>query len=137
MERRVTVAAAIIENERGEIFCALRSPAMSRPNLWEFPGGKLEEGGSPAQAARREIAEEFGCQITCSGPEYCRVVHEYDDLIVELVCLPCRLTDAQPRAREHGASLWLPRASLPSLRWAPADRPVVQRLLKEAGLPAD
>lgn len=43
LEKRVKVVAAIIENEQGEILCALRSPHMSMPNMWEFPGGKVEE----------------------------------------------------------------------------------------------
>lgn len=34
--------AAIIENEAAEILCALRSSIMSLPNLWEFPGGKID-----------------------------------------------------------------------------------------------
>ena len=44
MEKRVKVVAAIIENEQNEILCALRSPVMSLPNKWEFPGGKVEKG---------------------------------------------------------------------------------------------
>ena len=59
MKKHVHVVGAIIENEVGEIFCALRSPEMSLPNYWEFPGGKIEEDESPQQALVREIAEEF------------------------------------------------------------------------------
>lgn len=44
LKKLVEVMAAIIENQQGEILCALRSPEMSMPNLWEFPGGKDEEG---------------------------------------------------------------------------------------------
>jgi 8-oxo-dGTP diphosphatase len=43
LKKIVKVVAAIIENEKGEILCALRSPQMSMPNMWEFPGGKVEE----------------------------------------------------------------------------------------------
>lgn len=44
MKKTIKVVAAIIENEKQEILCALRSPKMSIPNMWEFPGGKVEEG---------------------------------------------------------------------------------------------
>ena len=62
MEKRVKVVAAIIENEQNEILCALRSPVMSLPNKWEFPGGKVEKGEDIYSALEREISEELGCK---------------------------------------------------------------------------
>ena len=44
MKKKLKVVAGIIENDYGEILCALRSPDMSIPNHWEFPGGKVEAG---------------------------------------------------------------------------------------------
>lgn len=38
--KKVTVVGAVIRNDSGEILCALRSPDMSHPNYWEFPGGQ-------------------------------------------------------------------------------------------------
>ena len=46
MKKLIKVVGAIIENENNEILCALRSTKMSLPNLWEFPGGKIEDGES-------------------------------------------------------------------------------------------
>ncbi len=43
MKKQIKVVGAVIENEHGEILCALRSPQMSMPNMWEFPGGKVEK----------------------------------------------------------------------------------------------
>ena len=43
-KKLVEVVAAVIENENNEILCALRSPIMVLPNMWEFPGGKIEKG---------------------------------------------------------------------------------------------
>ena len=56
----IKVVAAIIENENNEILCALRSPEMSLPNLWEFPGGKVESNESLFDAIEREIHEDKG-----------------------------------------------------------------------------
>ena len=53
MKKSIKVVAAIIENENNEILCALRSPSMSLPNMWEFPGGKVEEGESLGAAIER------------------------------------------------------------------------------------
>ena len=44
MKKNIKVVDTIIENENNEILCALRSPNMSLPNMWEFPGGKVEKG---------------------------------------------------------------------------------------------
>lgn len=41
LKKIIQVVAAIIENDKREILCALRSPEMSMPDLWEFPGGKV------------------------------------------------------------------------------------------------
>ena len=57
MKKSIKVVAAIIENDNNEILCALRSPSMSLPNMWEFPGGKVEEGESLGAAIEREIRE--------------------------------------------------------------------------------
>ena len=53
MKKVVKVVAAIIENEEHEILCALRSPEMSIPNMWEFPGGKVEAGRRSLRCNRK------------------------------------------------------------------------------------
>ncbi len=40
MKKTVKVVTAIIDNEQNEVLCALRSPEMSIPNMWEFLGTK-------------------------------------------------------------------------------------------------
>jgi len=55
MKKLIKVVAAIIENENNEILCALRSPIMSLPNMWEFPGGKVENSETLKDAIEREI----------------------------------------------------------------------------------
>lgn len=57
MKKKLKVVGAIIENEYDEILCALRSPKMTLPNMWEFPGGKVEKGESLKDAIEREIME--------------------------------------------------------------------------------
>ena len=54
MKKTIKVVAAIIENENKEILCALRSPEMTLPNMWEFPGGKVEENESLFEAIERD-----------------------------------------------------------------------------------
>ena len=53
------VVAAILERD-GRILICQRTPAQSHPLKWEFPGGKIEPGESPAGALARELNEELG-----------------------------------------------------------------------------
>jgi 8-oxo-dGTP diphosphatase len=54
-----TVVAAILERD-GKILICQRRPRDPHPLKWEFPGGKLEPGETPAEALRRELEEELG-----------------------------------------------------------------------------
>ena len=85
MKKDIKVVAAIIENENKEILCALRSPDMSQPNMWDFPGGKVEEGESLQAAIEREIKEELDCDVEALEI-FNDNIHEYEKVIVNL-CL--------------------------------------------------
>lgn len=130
MKKLIKVVGAIIENENNEILCALRSLNMTLPNMWEFAGGKIEEGESLSEALEREIREELDCTIKCSSV-FNDNTHEYDNIIVNLITLKCKLVSGTPKAKEHSKLLWLNKENLRSLVWAPADIPAVNQLLEE------
>jgi 8-oxo-dGTP diphosphatase len=128
MKRTINVAAAIIKNENEELLCDLRTPNMKSPNLWEFPGGKIETHETIKEAIEREIFEELDCKIKFISIHN-ENRHEYDEFIVNLITTNCELIDGSPRAREHAAVLWLKAESLLSLKWAPADIPAVLKII--------
>ncbi|MBU3192832.1 (deoxy)nucleoside triphosphate pyrophosphohydrolase [Clostridium algidicarnis] len=130
MKKLVKVIGAIVENENNEILCALRSPKMSLPNLWEFPGGKIEKNETFKQAIEREIKEELSCTVEFIGVFH-DTTHEYPEIIVNLVTAKCKLTADTPNAIEHSKLIWLHRENLLSLNWAPADIPAVKKLVSE------
>ncbi|MDS1002024.1 (deoxy)nucleoside triphosphate pyrophosphohydrolase [Clostridium sporogenes] len=130
MKKLIKVVGAIIENENNEILCALRSTKMSLPNLWEFPGGKIEKGESLADAIVREIKEELDCTISFIDV-FNENIHEYDKFIVNLTTARCKLIEGEPTANEHDKLIWIPKENLISLNWAPADIPAVEQLAKE------
>ena len=107
MKKVVDVVGAIIENEKEEILCALRSKNMSLANFWEFPGGKIEQGETVKESIVREIHEELDCTI-----EFIEIfndnTYEYDEIIVNLVTIKCKLIDGIPKAKEHAKLIWLP-----------------------------
>ena len=130
MKKTIKVVAAIIENENNEILCALRSPEMTLPNQWEFPGGKVEKGESLFEAIEREIKEELNCTVEAVD-EFDENTHEYEKVIVNLIGIKCKLVEGTPVAREHSKLVYLKKENLNSLVWAPADVPIVENLIKK------
>lgn len=130
MKKLIRVVGAVIENEYQEILCALRAPNMSLGNLWEFPGGKIEKDESLKEAIEREIKEELDCEIEYTGL-FNDNTYEYENFIVNLITVKCRIIHSIPTASEHSKLIWLKRENLSSLKWAPADIPAVEQLIAE------
>lgn len=130
MKKLVHVVGAIIENENNEIFCALRSPEMSLPNYWEFPGGKIENGETPEEALAREIKEEFNCTIIV-GQKVEDTTYEYEKVVVRLETYKAKLMDGEPTVSEHADTKWVTRSEILALNFAPADIPAVEKLLEK------
>jgi 8-oxo-dGTP diphosphatase len=125
----VDVACAIIEGPEG-VLCALRSATMSLPLVWEFPGGKIEQGESAEAALIREIGEELDVLI-----EVLRDLPESDHSyvpgrLIRLHPFVCRIaSETSPVAGEHAEIRWIRKEDLRSLDWAAADIPVMEHYL--------
>ena len=86
-KKYIKVAAGVLQNDRKEIlFCSRKMP--DGMILWEFPGGKIENGESASNAAKRELAEELNLQIHPADTMYI-TVFEYPDKKVELHFVRC------------------------------------------------
>jgi 8-oxo-dGTP diphosphatase len=127
MKKKVSVVGAVILNDDNEVLCALRSPRMSLPDYWEFPGGKINLGEDPREALVREIKEELDCTIIV-GDQVVAVEHEYKNIIVHLVTFKARIKSGSPKALEHSELRWISINNLKALKWAPADIQTVNLL---------
>lgn len=125
-KKQINVVGAVIVRE-GAILCAQRGPHGSLAGLWEFPGGKIEEGESPREALSREIDEELGCAVEV-GDLVETTTHEYDFGVVTLTTFYCELASGTPVLTEHSDVRWLLPAELTGLDWAPADVPAVGKI---------
>lgn len=121
--REIDVVGAVIVDD-GRVLCAQRGPDGTLAGLWEFPGGKIEEGEAPEDALTREIREELDCSISV-GSKITTTAHEYDFGVVTLTTFYCELASGTPHANEHAKIDWFTPKELASLDWAPADIPAV------------
>ena len=127
--RTINVVGAVITNEKNEILCALRSDKMSSPGFWEFPGGKVENNEEAKDALEREILEELQCRIRV-GDMITETTYEYPDIRVHLTTYHAKIISGKPRATEHEEIRWIRQKQIGALKWAPADIPTVEKLIK-------
>lgn len=129
VKREIEVVGAVIVRD-GLVFCVQRGLGGSLPGMWEFPGGKIEQGEAAAAALEREIEEELGCRINVGSP-VTTTAYEYEFGTVRLTTFYCQLADGEPELTEHAALRWLAPKDLDDLDWAPADVPAVAKIQSE------
>ena len=118
-KRHIHVACAIIERD-SLVLAVQRSPAMSMPLKWEFPGGKIESHESPEDCVRRELLEELGLQISIDG-QLPPSTHRYPTFTITLYPFTCSIQSGEMVLHEHSGALWLRPEKLLTLDWAEAD----------------
>ncbi|NPB09791.1 MAG: (deoxy)nucleoside triphosphate pyrophosphohydrolase [Thermodesulfobacteria bacterium] len=117
--RPFPVVSAFIQRD-SRILLARRPEGKLRGGLWEFPGGKLEEGESPEEALRREIKEELGVEAEV-GRLLAEVEHRYPEVYIRLLCYETAI-QGEPRPLEGQTLSWFLPHEIDDLPLAPADR---------------
>src|SRR5579864_5341349 len=97
----LVVACALIDAE-GRVLIAQRPEHKPMARLWEFPGGKIEEGERPEDALIRELKEELAINVqeACLAP-LTFASHRYEDFALLMPLYICRRWSGTPVAREH------------------------------------
>jgi len=105
MSRIVRVAAAVIMRADGAVLLAQRPAGKAYAGYWEFPGGKLEPGETPAHALSRELREELGIIVRRASPW---LVQEfvYPHAHVELNFFRVYAFDGEPASHDGQAFAW-------------------------------
>ncbi len=125
-KKRVT--AAVLEKD-GKVLLARRRTGDALAGKWEFPGGKLEEGETPEQCLKRELAEEFGIEAEI-GAYICSSEFEYEHFHVELLAYRARHVAGEFVLNDHSAIAWVEPGEIKTYDLASADIPVAEELSK-------
>ncbi|MCJ1708532.1 (deoxy)nucleoside triphosphate pyrophosphohydrolase [Microbacterium sp. VKM Ac-2923] len=128
MVNMLKVVAAVIQDEDQFLVCR-RRPEKAAGGRWEFPGGKVEDGESAADALRREIQEELAVGIRVLG-ELTTDDTLVGGLVIRLTCLRAELEGPRPtRSTDHDRLAWVAAQVLEQLHWAEPDLPAVKTLI--------
>jgi A/G-specific adenine glycosylase len=122
------VAAAIIWKDDSHVLIAQRKLDDMLGGLWEFPGGRLEDGESLAQCLRREIREELGLSVEV-GELVTSVRHAYTHFRITLHAFQCRSMEGLPVALGCADWRWVEPADLANFAFPVADQKVIAALL--------
>ena len=124
MKKIINVSAAVIF-DGDMILLTSRPDNREHAGWWEFPGGKIENGETPAQCLVRELNEELGISVNIFDQIYF-TEYEYPERIVRLHFIRCLLkTDCpKPIPRECQELRWLKRGMPHDIKLLPADEDV-------------
>ncbi|MDP1731259.1 MAG: (deoxy)nucleoside triphosphate pyrophosphohydrolase [Devosia sp.] len=128
MRIMLVVACALVDADR-RVLIAQRPEGKSFAGLWEFPGGKVEEGETPEAALIRELEEELGVstKTACLAP-LTFASHSYENFHLLMPLYVCRKWQGLPQPREHVALKWVRPRLLRDYPMPPADEPLIAPL---------
>jgi 8-oxo-dGTP diphosphatase len=131
MSKPLNVVALVLENNQGEILVAKRAEHKHLGGMWEFPGGKVEEGESQLQALKREILEEIDYQLLQAEP-LITTTHSYETFTLTLDVWHHKANNPKVFANENQPLKWVKKSTLFELGMPEADKPIINAILNLA-----
>lgn len=124
--KTVMVSAVLLIDADNRILLAQRPEGKSMAGLWEFPGGKVEQGETPEYTLIRELNEELGIMtgVDCLQP-VTFASHSYDDFHLLMPLFACRTWKGIPKGQEGQALKWVAKNDLKNYPMPPADIPLI------------
>jgi 8-oxo-dGTP diphosphatase len=125
--RTIRVVAAVIQKNERYLITQRRKAAVL-PLMWEFPGGKVEEGEADADALKREVLERLGVEIDV-GQLISFVSHPYEHYTVDLHLYECKLKSETLQAKAVNDFKWVTSNEFDQYTFTPADEASMTKLL--------
>lgn len=123
----IEVAAAVIENDKGQLLIARRKKGKSQEGMWEFPGGKIEKGETVEACLQRELQEEMNISIVPYEP-FGMNDHYYGSTHIRLFAHKASYVGGEIVLVDHDEYRWVSREQLQEFQFAPADIKFVEML---------
>lgn len=120
------VVATLIWNKDKFMICQ-RPAHKARGLLWEFVGGKVEQGETKEQALIRECREELAITLSV-GDVFMDLVHDYPDLTVHLTLFNAAIIEGVPQKLEHNDIKWISPSEIPNYEFCPADVEILKKI---------
>ena len=124
----IEVVAGVIYKD-DKFLIAQRNLKKAQGGLWEFPGGKIEEGETNHQTLSRELREELDINVEI-GDFFYQVEHDYPDFHLSMAVFECNLISKEMKMNVHKGIKWLKPEEMMTLDWAAADIPVAEKVFK-------
>lgn len=125
-QQLLIVSAAAMVDVDGLVLVQRRPDGGAHAGLWEFPGGKLNPGESPAEALVRELKEELGVDVEIADLRPVGFVSQaWGSRQLLLLLFICRQWCRHPKALHATELTWLRPAELYALAMPPADLPLI------------
>jgi mutator protein MutT len=125
------IALALVWRDGRVLVTRRPSSAAHLPDVWEFPGGKCEDGETPRDAAIREAREELGIEVEITG-EYARISHDYSVRRVTLHPFRCFIISGEPQPQASDELRWLTPKELNIDDFPVANRTLIEELQRES-----
>lgn len=122
----VEVVAALIWDKDRFLICQ-RPANKARALLWEFVGGKVEDGESKEEALVRECCEELAIDIAVDSI-FTEVTHDYPDITVHLTLFNSCIVGGQLTLLEHNAMAWITPSDIENYEFCSADEVILERI---------
>jgi 8-oxo-dGTP diphosphatase len=128
----IRVVAGVFEGvEPGHVLAYRRTPGTRHGGLWEFPGGKVEDGESDRKALARELYEELGVRARVGKRLWAGQSPTVPPL--RIIFYEVSVVEGEPELREHDAVKSVPVESK-ALPWAPIDGAFVKWLARRRAI---
>jgi mutator protein MutT len=121
------IAIALIWQGKNVLVSRRRADADHLPSLWEFPGGKCDDGETPQQCCIREAREELGVEVRIISQRE-TIEYSYPQRRVTLHPFDCEILSGEPQPLGSAELKWLVPQEFKTDEFPAANKTLIERM---------